>query len=58
MLVYIIIMGIIGGLMIYLLNKTNKTDHVGFSLKCKECGFHKGILKCTNCETRERDSWK
>jgi len=58
MLVYIIIMGLVGGLMIYLLRRTNKTDHVGFSLICKECGFHKGILKCTNCETRERDSWK
>ena len=58
MLAYIIFMGIIGGLMIYLLRKTNKNDHVGFSLKCHECGFHKGILKCINCEDRKRDKWR
>ncbi len=58
MLVYIIIMGIIGGLMIYLLRRTGKNDHFGFSLKCKDCGFHKGILKCMNCEDRKKDKWR
>jgi len=58
MLAYIIIMVIIGGLMIYLLRRSNKNDHFGFSLKCSECGWHKGILKCQNCEDRKRDKWR
>ena len=58
MLAYIIVMGIVGGLMIYLLRRSNKNDHFGFSLKCKECGWHKGILKCMNCEDRKRDKWR
>ncbi len=58
MLVYIIVMGIIGGLMIYLLRRTSRNDHFGFSLKCEECGYHKGILKCANCEDRKRDNWR
>ena len=58
MLVYIIIMGIIGGLMIYLLRRGNKNDAVDFSLKCKECGWHKGILKCIHCEDRKKDKWR
>ena len=57
MIAYIIIMGIIGGFMIYLL-RSNKNDHFDFSLKCKECGWHKGILKCMNCEDRKRDKWR
>ena len=58
MLVYIIIMGIIGGLMIYLLRRTGGNDHFDFSLKCKECGYHKGLLKCVQCEDRKRDKWR
>ena len=58
MLAYIIIMVIIGGLMIYLLRRSNKNDHFSFSLKCKECGSHKGILKCVNCEDRKQDKWR
>ena len=58
MLVYIIIMGIIGGLMIYLLRRTSKNDHFGFSLKCPQCGYLKGKLKCINCEDRKKDNWR
>ena len=58
MLVYILVMGIIGGLMIYLLSRTSKNDYVGFSLKCPKCGWHKGILKCMNCEDRKQDKWR
>ena len=58
MLVYIIIMGIVLGVSLYLLNKSNGTDHVGFSLKCPQCGYHKGILKCVNCEDRKKDKWR
>ena len=58
MLAYIIIMGIIGGLMIYLLRRTGSSDHFDFSLKCKDCGWHKGILKCMNCEDRKKTKWR
>ena len=58
MLVYILILGFIGGLMIYLLRRSNKNDHFAFSLKCKDCGYHKGLLKCVQCEGRKRDKWR
>jgi len=58
MLSYIIIMVAIGGLMIYLLKRTNRNDSFGLSLKCPNCGYHKGILKCVNCEERKRDKWR
>jgi len=58
MLVYIIIMGIIGAVAIFMLRRTGKNEAVSFSLKCKECGFHKGILKCIQCEDRKRDKWR
>jgi len=58
MLAYIIIMGIIGAIAIFMLRRTGKNEAVGFSLKCKECGWHKGILKCMNCEDRKRDKWR
>tara|TARA_B000000460_G_C21401316_1_gene342499 strand:+ start:491 stop:646 length:156 start_codon:yes stop_codon:yes gene_type:complete len=51
-------MGIIGGLMIYLLRRTGGNDHFDFSLKCKDCGWHKGVLKCMNCEDRKKDKWR
>ena len=28
------------------------------SLKCKDCGYHKGILKCVNCEDRKKGKWR
>jgi len=58
MLVYIIVMGIIGAIAIFMLRRTGKNEAVSFSLKCKECGFHKGILKCIQCEDRKRDKWR
>ena len=58
MIVYIITGLIFGGLILFLLKRAGKNDHFGFSLKCKECGFHKGILKCIQCEDRKRDNWK
>ena len=58
MLYYIIIMGIIGAIAIFMLRRTGKNEAVSFSLKCKECGFHKGILKCIHCEDRKRDKWR
>ena len=58
MLYYIIIMGIIGAIAIFMLRRTGKNEAVSFSLKCKECGFHKGILKCIQCEDRKRDKWR
>ena len=58
MLVYIIIMGIIGAIVFYMLRRTGKNDAVGagFSFKWPECGFHKGILKCPQCNSR--DNWR
>ena len=58
MLYYIIVMGIIGAILIFMLRRTGKNEAVSFSLKCKECGFHKGILKCIQCEDRKRDKWR
>ena len=58
MLAYIIIMGIIGAIAIFMLRRTGKNEAITFSLKCKECGFHKGILKCIQCEDRKRDKWR
>ena len=60
MLFYIIAMGIVGAILIYMLKRTGKNDAVGagFSLKCKDCGYHKGILKCVNCEDRKKDKWR
>jgi len=58
MIAYIIIMGIIGAIAIFMLRRTGKNEAVSFSLKCKECGFHKGIVKCIQCEDRKRDKWR
>ena len=58
MLVYIILMGIIGAVAIFMLRRTGKNEAITFSLKCKDCGFHKGILKCVQCEDRKRDKWR
>jgi len=58
LIAYIIIMGIIGAIAIYMIRRTGKNDTISFSLKCKECGWHKGILKCMNCEDRKRDKWR
>ena len=58
MITYILIMGIIGAIAIFMLRRTGKNDAVDFSLKCKECGYHKGILKCMNCEDRKKDKWR
>ena len=51
-------MGIIGAIAIFMLRRTGKNDAVAFSLKCKDCGFHKGILKCVHCEDRKKDKWR
>ena len=58
MLAYIIVMGIIGAIAIFMLRRTGKNEAISFSLKCKDCGFHKGILKCIHCEDRKRDKWR
>ena len=58
MIAYLLIMGIIGAIAIFMLRRTGKNDAVSFSLKCKDCGWHKGILKCMNCEDRKRDKWR
>jgi hypothetical protein len=58
MFVYVIIMGIIGAIAIFMLRRTGKNDAVSFSLKCPDCGYHKGILKCIQCEDRKRDKWR
>ena len=58
MLYYIIVMGVIGAILIFMLRRTGKNEAITFSLKCKECGFHKGILKCIQCEDRKRDKWR
>ena len=58
MLPYIIIGGIIGFILLMLLRRTSGNTHFDFSLKCKDCGFHKGILKCVNCEDRKKDKWR
>ena len=58
MLFYIIAMGIVGAILIYMLKRTGKNEAIDFSLKCKDCGYHKGILKCVQCEDRKRDNWR
>ena len=58
MLPYIIIGVVVGFILLMLLRRTNGNAHFDFSLKCKECGFHKGILKCIQCEDRKRDKWR
>ena len=58
MIAYIIGMIFIGAIAIFMLKRTGKNDAISFSLKCKDCGFHKGILKCIHCEDRKRDKWR
>ena len=58
MLYYIIAGAIVGFILLMLLRRTSGDAHFDFSLKCKECGWHKGILKCMNCEDRKRDKWR
>ena len=58
MIFYIIVMGIIGAIVFAMIRKTGKNDAVSFSLKCPDCGYHKGILKCIQCEDRKRDDWR
>jgi len=58
MIVYIIGMIVLGALAIIMLRRTGKNEAVEFSLKCKDCGYHKGILKCVQCEDRKRDNWR
>ena len=58
MLPYIIIGGIVGFILLMLLRRTNGNAHFDFSLKCKDCGWHKGILKCMNCEDRKKTKWR
>jgi hypothetical protein len=58
MITYIIGMIAIGVLAIIMLRRTGKNEAVSFSLKCKDCGYHKGILKCVQCEDRKRDNWR
>ena len=58
MIAYIIGMIFIGAIAIFMLRRTGKNDAISFSLKCKDCGFHKGILKCIHCEDRKRDKWR
>ena len=58
MLYYIIVGAVMGFILLMLLRRSGKNDHFKFNLKCSECGYHKGILKCVNCEERKRDSWR
>ena len=58
MIVFIITMIFIGAVAIFMLRRTGKNDAVAFSLKCKDCGYHKGVLKCTQCEDRKNDKWR
>ena len=58
MITYIIALISLGVLAIVMLRRTGKNEAVDFSLKCKDSGYHKGILKCVNCEERKRDSWR
>jgi hypothetical protein len=58
MITYILGMIVIGVLAIVMLRRTGKNEAVDFSLKCKDCGYHKGILKCVQCEDRKRNSWR
>ena len=58
MLAYIIVGVVVGFILLMLLRRTSGNAHFDFSLKCKECGWHKGVLKCMNCEDRKRDKWR
>ena len=58
MIVFIIAMIFIGVVDIFMLRRTGKNDAVAFSLKCPDCGYHKGVLKCTQCEDRKNDKWR
>jgi hypothetical protein len=58
MLIYIIVLGIIGAVMVALLKGTRGNEAVRFSTTCDDCGYHKGILKCVQCEDRKRDNWQ
>jgi len=58
MIVYIIVGLIVAGILVFLFKKTDGKAYFDFSLKCKECGWHKGVLKCMNCEDRKRDKWR
>ena len=58
-MLYYIIAGIVGAFILtMLLRRTGSNDHFKFNLKCPDCGYHKGILKCVNCEDRKRDEWR
>jgi len=56
MITYIIALISLGVFAIIMLRRTGKNEAVDFSLKCKDCGYHKGILKCTQCNSR--DKWR
>ena len=58
MITYILGMIAIGVAAIVMLRRTGKNEAIDFSLKCKDCGYHKGILKCIQCEDRKRDNWR
>ena len=58
MLYYIIAGAVMGFILLMLLRRSGKNDHFKFNLKCPNCGFHKGILKCMNCEDRKKDNWR
>ena len=58
MITYIIALISLGVLAIIMLRRTGKNEAIDFSLKCKDCGYHKGILKCVQCEDRKRDNWR
>ena len=58
MLYYIIVGAVMGFILLMLLRRSGKNDHFKFNLKCPNCGFHKGILKCVQCEDRKRDDWR
>ena len=58
MITFIIAWLVIAGILILLFRRTNGKAYFDFSLKCKDCGWHKGILKCVNCEDRKQDKWR
>ncbi len=58
MITFIIAGLVIAGILILLFRRTNGKAYFDFSLKCKDCGWHKGILKCVNCEDRKQDKWR
>ena len=58
MITFIIAGLVIAGILILLFRRTNGKAYFDFSLKCKDCGWHKGILKCVTCEDRKQDKWR